>query len=224
MGIYNNNRKGFHTKYYMKILKYIFDRPYLIILNAFLIAFIKPGGYDVYIFWLILIIILIFVASIVNVIIQKKWQHLILSFFLTIFFLFTFSIIKFFIVLNEVFSPRIEIGDAKYYSKEIEKSTGLKISKELKILSKLDTINYEGFEREYIAECLYAGSSKTIGELEKQIISKKEFSKVGQILISQNEKFIDVKSIYRKELDGSYTIYVAFNKNNTELLYRAIYY
>jgi len=208
----------------MKILKYIFDRPYLVILIAFLIAFIRPGEYAFILLWSILIIFLIFIASIVNVIIQKKWQQLILSFCMTIFFVFTFIIINFFIELNEVFSPRIEIGDVKFYSKEIENSTGLKISKELNILSKIDTIVYVGFEREYDAECLYTGSSKIISELEKQIISKKEFSKVGQISIDQKIKFKDIKSIYTKESDGRYKIYVAFNKNNTKFYYNAFYY
>jgi hypothetical protein len=208
----------------MKILKYIFDRPYLVILIAFLIAFIRPGEYAFILLWSILIIFLIFIASIVNVIIQKKWQQLILSFCLTIFFVFTFIIINFFIELNEVFSPRIEIGDVKFYSKEIENSTGLKISKELNILSKIDTIVYIGFEREYDAECLYTGSSKIISELEKQIISKKEFSKVGQISIDQKIKFKDIKSIYTKESDGRYKIYIAFNKNNTKFYYNAFYY
>jgi hypothetical protein len=208
----------------MKILKYLFDRPYLVILIAFLIAFIRPGEYAFILLWSILIIFLIFIASIVNVIIQKKWQQLILSFCLTIFFVFTFIIINFFIELNEVFSPRIEIGDVKFYSKEIENSTGLKISKELNILSKIDTIVYVGFEREYDAECLYTGSSKIISELEKQIISKKEFSKVGQISIDQKIKFKDIKSIYTKESDGRYKIYVAFNKNNTKFYYNAFYY
>jgi len=208
----------------MKILKYIFDRPYLVILIAFLIAFIRPGEYAFILLWSILIIFLIFIASIVNVIIQKKWQQLILSFCLTIFFVFTFIIINFFIELNEVFSPRIEIGDVKFYSKEIENSTGLKISKELNILSKIDTIVYVGFEREYDAECLYTGSSKIISELEKQIISKKEFSKVGQISIDQKIKFKDIKSIYTKESDGRYKIYIAFNKNNTKFYYNAFYY
>jgi hypothetical protein len=143
---------------------------------------------------------------------------------MTIFFVFTFIIINFFIELNEVFSPRIEIGDVKFYSKEIENSTGLKISKELNILSKIDTIVYVGFEREYDAECLYTGSSKIISELEKQIISKKEFSKVGQISIDQKIKFKDIKSIYTKESDGRYKIYVAFNKNNTKFYYNAFYY
>ena len=208
----------------MKILKFIFDRPYLVILIAFLIAFIRPGEYAFILLWSILIIFLIFIASIVNVIIQKKWQQLILSFCLTIFFVFTFIIINFFIELNEVFSPRIEIGDVKFYSKEIENSTGLKISKELNILSKIDTIVYIGFEREYDAECLYTGSSKIISELEKQIISKKEFSKVGQISIDQKIKFKDIKSIYTKESDGRYKIYIAFNKNNTKFYYNAFYY
>ena len=208
----------------MKILKYLFDRPYLVILIAFLIAFIRPGEYAFILLWSILIIFLIFIASIVNVIIQKKWQQLILSFCLTIFIVFTFIIINFFIELNEVFSPRIGIGDVKFYSKEIENSTGLKISKELNILSKIDTIVYVGFEREYDAECLYTGSSKIISELEKQIISKKEFSKVGQISIDQKIKFIDIKSIYTKESDGRYKIYVAFNKNNTKFYYNAFYY
>jgi len=223
-GFHNNNRKSFHTKNNMKILKYIFDRPYLVILIAFLITFIRSGEYATIVLWSIIIIILTFIASIVNVIIQKKWQQLILSFFLTIFFVFAFSIINVFIGLNEVLLPKILIGDAKFYSKEIENSTGIKISKELKILSKIDTIIYEGFEREYHVECHYAGSSKIISNLEEQIISKKEFSKVGEILISQNEEYRDVKSIYRKGLVGSYSIYIAFNKNNTELLYRAIYY
>jgi hypothetical protein len=58
------------------------------------------------------------------------------------------------------------IGNAKFYSKEIEISTSIKISKELKILSKIDKLVYEGFEREYKVECLYAGSSNIINYCE----------------------------------------------------------
>ena len=208
----------------MKILKSIFERPYLITIIAFLIAVIEPGRYVLYSAWLIFTIFTIFIASIIYAIIQKKWQRLILSFVSVLLLGITFGVNMFLDNLNTIFSPSKEIGDIKFYSKEIENSTGLKISKELKILSKTDTIVYKGFEREYHAECLYAGSSKIISELEKQIISKKEFIKVGQTLISQNEKFSELKSIYRKGLDGSYSIYFVFNKNNTQFIYKAFYY
>jgi energy-coupling factor transporter transmembrane protein EcfT len=212
----------------MEVIKSILNKPYLVILFAILIALVTPNKYGFYSFAFIGII---FTFSIVYTIIQKKWLRLFLSFL----GFFVFFIAWIALVIANGFSndlkPEVEIGDAKFYKNEINKSSNLKIFPELKLISKLDTITKIGLGGDYRAECLYTGPSKLIIALEKEVISQKEFSKVKEIENIQteilNEKNFDLnelKSVYKKESEGYCIIYIAFDKNYSKFYYSAIYY
>jgi energy-coupling factor transporter transmembrane protein EcfT len=207
----------------MKIIKSILDRPYLLILVAFLITIMPLREY---VFYSIIFIVIIFGISILYTIIQKKWLRLFFSILCYFAFFISWAVIIFFRGFSEEFKPVKEIGDSKFYSQEILKTTQLGIADELKIISKLDTIVYVGIEDEYDAECLYEGPSKLIKVLESAIISDKEFSKVdkldnypSKVVNQQNFRLTDIKAIYRKESQGRYIVHVAFNKSRTKLYY-----
>lgn len=194
------------------------------ILIAAIIALVFP---DSYILYLVVLLFVLFTISVVYTIIQKKWLRLTLS-ILGYFFFIVFWMG--FIFLKEL-KPQIEIGDSKFYSKEILEGANLKVPNDLKIISKLDTIVYIGVENEYDAECLYAGSKKTIIELENNIISNKDFRKVNElekyptkVLNRDNLKLNEIKSVYKKESKGSYIIYIAVDKSYSKLYYSAFYY
>jgi hypothetical protein len=215
----------------MKIIKTILDRPYLVILITAIIALISP---DKYILYSIGLVCVIFTISIVYTIIQKKWLRLTLSILGNFFFIILwigFSLFNGFMdEFNDDLRPQIEISNSKFYSNEILKSTNLKISNDLKIVSKLDTIVYMGLKPEYDAECLYVGPTKLIRGIENNINSNKEFCKVSQlekyptkVLTQDNFYLNELKSVYKKETGGS-IIYIAFNKSNSKIYYSAFYY
>lgn len=212
----------------MKIIRTIFDRPYLLIFITAIIALIFPDRYFLNAIGLIGII---FIISIVYTITQKKWLRLLFSIlgFLTFFVVWLGFL--FYKEFADELKPIVELGDSNFYKNEIEKSSNLKIQPSLKIISKLDTILYVGIEKEYDAECLYSGPSKLIIELENEIISQKEFSKVDklekyptEVLTQDNFNLKELKSVYKKESQGSYIIYIAFNKSNSKIYYSALYY
>ena len=212
----------------MKIIKTILDRPYLLILITGIIALVFPDRYILYSLGLICVL---FAISIVYTIIQKKWLRLTLS--ILGYFLFFVLWIGFIIFqgVSDDLKPQIENGDSKFYSNEILKSSNLKIPNDFKIISKLDTIVYMGFENEYDAECLYAGSKKLIIELENNIISNKDFRKVNElvkyptkVLTQDNFYLNELKSVYKKESEGRYIIYIAIDKSYSKLYYSAFYY
>jgi energy-coupling factor transporter transmembrane protein EcfT len=212
----------------MKIIKSILDRPYLVLLIAALIALIFPTSYFVY---SMVIIFVIFATSAIYTIVQKKWLRLILSVFGFLGFFMVWLGIIFFKGFSDELKPQIQIGDSKFYSNEIANSTNLNISNKFKLLSKLDTIVYMGLENEYDAECLYTGSTSSILELEKNISSQKEFSKIEElenyptkVITMNNFNLKDIKSVYKKESEGSFKIYIAFDKNNSKFYYSAFYY
>ena len=219
---------GVINKQKMKIIKTILDRPYLVVLIAAIIALVFP---DSYILYLVGLIFVLFAISIVYTIIQKKWLRLTLSILGYFLFIVLWMGFIFFKGMSDDLKPQIEIGDSKFYSKEILKSTNLKVPNDLKIISKLDTIVYMGLENEYDAECLYAGSKKIIIELENNIISNKDFRKVNElekyptkVLNRDNLKLNEIKSVYKKESEGSYIIYIAVDKSYSKLYYSAFYY
>ena len=212
----------------MKIIKSIFDRPYLVILIAFLISIMPLKEY---LFYSIISIVIIFGISIIYTIIQKKWLRLFFSILGYFAFFVSWAVILFFKGFSEELKPLKEIGDSKFYSQEILKTTKLRMTDELKIISKIDTIVYVGIEDEYDASCLYEGPKKSIKELESAIISDKEFSQVDRldnyptnVINKQNFRLDDIKSIYRKESEGRFIVYVAFNKSRTKFYYDASYY
>lgn len=212
----------------MKNIKTILDRPFLVILMAALIALIFPINYF---FYSLIIIFLIFTVSAIYTIVQKKWLRLFFSVLGFVGFFIIWMSIIFINGFYEAINPKLEIGDAKFYSKEIAYSSNLHISKDLKLMSKLDSIVYVGIENEYDAECLYTGPKSSIQELENKIISQKEFSKVNQIenyptkvLTINNFNLKDLKSVYKKESEGRYIIYVAFDKMYSKFYYSAFYY
>jgi energy-coupling factor transporter transmembrane protein EcfT len=215
----------------MKVIKSILDRPFLVILIAALILILVPLIFPIqYFFYSFIIIVLIFTISLIYTIVQKKWLRLFFS---------VLGFVGFFIILSIIFiygfydaiSTKYEIGDSKFYSNEIAYSSNLHISRDLKLVSKLDSIFYVGLEREYDAECLYTGPKRSIQELERNIISQKEFTKVKQIenyptqvLTKTNFNLKDLNSVYKKESDGHYIIYVAFDKMYSKFYYSAVYY
>lgn len=208
----------------MKIIKTILDRPYIVILITAVILLFSSDSNISYVLGLICVI---FTTSIIYTIIQKKWLRLLLSFFG--YFVFLFFWLIFYMFLNEI-QPQIEIGDSKFYSNEILKSTNLMIPNKLKIISKLDTIVFMGIEDEYDAECLYRGPKKLIIELENNIISNKEFSKANElpnyptkVLNHSNFNLNDLKAVYRKEGGGG-IINIAFDNSNSKMYYSAWYY
>lgn len=212
----------------MKIIKSIFDRPYLVILIAFLISIMPLKEY---MFYAMSCILIIFGISIIYSIIQKKWRRLFFSILAYFAFFVTWAVIMFFKGFSEELKPVKEIGDSKFYFQEILKTTKLGIKDELKIISKIDTIVYVGIEDEYDAACLFTGPEKSIKELESAIISDKDFSQVDRldnyptnVINNQNFRLDDIKSIYRKESEGRYIVYVAFNKSRTKFYYDATYY
>lgn len=212
----------------MKVIKSILNKPYLVILFAILIAFLTPDKYGFYSFALIGII---FTISIVFSIIQKKWLRLFLSILGYLFFFIAWIAL----VIAEGFSndlkPRVEIGDEKFYKNEIENSSNIKILPGLKMVSKLDTIKYIGMGGDYDAECLYTGPSKLISKLEEEVVSQKEFIKIIKKedfpTINLNEydlNLTELKSVYKKEVEGYCNIYIGFDNNNSKIYYSAIYY
>jgi energy-coupling factor transporter transmembrane protein EcfT len=212
----------------MKIIKTILDRPYLVIFIAFIIALVIPDSYS---FYSLAMVCLIFITSIIYTIIEKKWLRLFLSFLGFFAFLLAWMSFIFLKGFNDELTPIVKIGDEKFYSNEILKSSDLRIPNGLKIISKLDSIIYVGIENEYDAECIYTGPSKLITELENDIISNKDFSKVDQLenyptrVISQyNFNLKELKSVYKKESEGSFIIYFAFDKSNAKVYYSANYY
>ena len=195
---------------------------------ASLIALIIPTNYF---FYSLIIIFLIFTVSSIYTIVQKKWLRLFFSVLGFAGFFIIWMSILFIYGFYEAVSPKLEMGDAKFYSKEIANSSNLHISNDLKLVSKLDSIVFVGIENEYDAECLYTGPKSSILELEKNIISQKEFTKVNQIenyptkvLTVNNFNLKDLKSVYKKESEGSYEIYVAFDKMYSKFYYSAFYY
>ena len=216
------------NKQKMKFIKTILDRPYLVILITAIIALVFP---DIYILYSLGLIFVLFAISIVYTITQKKWLRLTLSIlgYFVFFVLWTGFVL--FKGVSDDLKPQIEIGDSKFYSNEILKSANLKIPNDLKIISKLDTIVYMGFEKEYDAECLYAGSKKLIIELENNIISNKDFRKVNQlekyptkVLNRDNFNLNEIKSVYKKEAEGRYILYIAIDKSYSKLYYSAFYF
>jgi hypothetical protein len=107
-----------------------------------------------YVFYSIICIVIIFGVSIIYTIVQKKWLRLFLSILGYFAFFVSWAVIPFFKGFSEELKPVKEIGDLKFYSQEILKTTKLEITDELKIISKLDTIVYVGIEDEYDAACL----------------------------------------------------------------------
>lgn len=184
-----------------------------------------------YVFYSIICIVIIFGVSIIYTIVQKKWLRLFFSILGYFAFFVSWAVILFFKGFSEELKLVKEIGDSKFYSQEILKTTKLEITDELKIISKLDTIVYVGIEDEYDAACLYEGPKKSIKELESAIISDKDFSQVDRldnyptnVINKQNFRLDDIKSIYRKESEGRFIVYVAFNKSRTKFYYDASYY
>jgi energy-coupling factor transporter transmembrane protein EcfT len=211
----------------MKIIRAILDRPLIVMLITTIIALIYSDGNR----YALGIICAIFIISIIYTVFQKKWLRLVLSVLgYILFFIFWFIMILFKGFSDEL-KPEIETGDSNFYSKEISKSLNLKVPEDLKIISKIDTIVYMGMENEYNAECLYTGSKKIILELENNILAKKEFIKINEldayptkVLTQDNFNLNELKSVYKKESEGSYIIYIAFNKNYTKFYYSAFYY
>ncbi len=210
----------------MKIIKTILDRPFLVILITAIIALFSTERYILHSLGLICVL---FSISIIYTIIQKNWSRLTLSFMAYFFFLFFwFVLLLFYSMVGG--GPQIAIGDSKFYSDEILQRTDLMVPNQLKLISKLDTIKYQGIESEYDAECLYRGPKKLIKELENKIISNKEFSKANElskyptkVLTHKNFNLNELKSVYVKQA-GMCTIYIAFNKSNSRLYYSAYYY
>jgi hypothetical protein len=59
----------------------------------------------------------------------------------------------------------------------------------------------------------------------------KDFSKINQlekyptkVLNQQNFNLNELKSVYKKEMEGSYKIFIAINKTNSKIYYSAVYY
>lgn len=212
----------------MKALITILERPYLVVLIATLIAFLSL---QIDVFYCLVLTGVIFTTSIIYTISQKKWSRLtssILGYFAFLVLWIGFILFKGF---YDELKPEVEIGDSDFYLNEILTSSNIKIPKDLKIISKLDTITYIGIEDEYDAECLYTGPSRLIIKLENNIISNKEFSKAKElvqypteVLNSDNFNLNDLKSVYIKDVEGRSVIYIAFNKDNSKLYYSAFYY
>ena len=215
----------------MKIIKTILEKPYLLVLIALIIAFATIDASWRIVFFSVAVIFSIFIAAIIYTIIQKKWLRLLLSTLSFIAFLIVWLGFIFFKGFTDELKPLVEVGDFNFYKNEIAKSSNLKILPSLKMLSKLDTIVYMGIENEYDAECLYYGPSKLIIDLEKEVISQKEFNKVSnlenyptKIITEKNFNLNELRSVYKKESQGRYIIYIAFNKNNSKFYYSAFYY
>jgi energy-coupling factor transporter transmembrane protein EcfT len=212
----------------MEVIKSILNKPYLVVLLAAFIAIVTPNRYS---FYSLAVIFTIFTVSIIYTIIQKKWLRLFLSFLGFFGFFIAWIGFIFIIGFSNDLKPEVEIGDAKFYKNEIKKSSNLKIFKELKLISKLDTIKYIGMGGDYDAECLYTGPRKLIIDLEEEVISQKEFNKVKEIedtqttnLKENNFNLKELKSLYKKESEGGCIIYIGFDKNNSKLYYSAYYY
>jgi len=211
----------------MKIIKNFFYRPYLVILIAIIITLIFP---ERYILHSLVLICVFFTISIIYLLIQKKWLRFTLSVLGYFFFIILWVLFQLSASFGDAYTnPETKIGDSKFYSNEILNNTNIKMPKDLKIISKLDTIVYMGIEGEYNAECLYSGSKNLILELENKINTNKEFKKVDQlqvyptnILSQENFNINELKSVYKKESEGRYIIYIAFS--NTKLYYSAFYY
>lgn len=205
-----------------------FDRPYLVLFITMVLTMVFPDKYSVY---SIVVICLIFIISIIYTIYQRKWLRLILSSIGYFVFVILYIVFLFISDSSNDFKPEIAVGDDKFYSNEIFKATNLKIPNDIRFVSKIDTIVYMGLENEYDAECLYTGSEKSIIELEKNILSMKDFSKINQlekyptkVLNQQNFNLNELKSVYKKEMEGSYKIFIAINKTNSKIYYSAVYY
>jgi energy-coupling factor transporter transmembrane protein EcfT len=212
----------------MEVIKSILNKPYLVVLLAAFIAIVTPNRYS---FYSLAVIFTIFTVSIIYTIIQKKWLRLFLSFLGFFGFFIAWIGFIFIIGFSNDLKPEVEIGDAKFYKNEIKKSSNLKIFKELKLISKLDTIKYIGMGGDYDAECLYTGPRKLIIDLEEEVISQKEFNKVKEIedtqttnLKENNFNLKELKSLYKKESEGGCIIHIGFDKNNSKLYYSAYYY
>lgn len=177
---------------------------------------------------IILFICLLLSSSILLALFQGKWRLALYSFLLQMGIFFGCYVLAGFLWL---LCPGRDIGDADFYSNEIYNRTHLSIPKELKLISKIDTIGYGGIEHEYEAECLYQGPKHVIEALEDSLkvqpgISNNEgpidLSK-SVINLSQFKKK-DIGSSYSMSSEGSYNIDIAFNKQKTKMYYSAYYY
>lgn len=194
--------------------------------------FLTPINYIFYSFTTILFIYIIyFIKNIIN----KKWIDFVLNFIGFIFIVVIFIIRLLYFNLESSFSSILnkntEIGNFQFYRNEVFKRTNIEIEPNLKIISKIDTIYFSGFEKEYNAECLYSGSIKSIIEIENIIKSQEEFIKIDSldeyptsVIKEENFKANEIKSVYKKEMEGSYIIWIAFNKANSKFYYYGYYY
>jgi hypothetical protein len=209
----------------MKILKYIFESPYLIILIAIILMVISPNEINLFV---ALIMFLTYISSIIYIITQRKWRKLIIS-LIGPFFIVAI-IFYFFYEFANGLKPRSELGDSKFYTEEILRTSNLKIPKEFKFVSKIDTIVYIGMGGDFDSECLYTGSKISIKKLESQILSQKEFKKTepildpSEILTEKNFKKNNLKSVYMKDVENSYTVYIAFDKYHSKIYFKSIHY
>jgi energy-coupling factor transporter transmembrane protein EcfT len=199
----------------LKSIEFIFVRPLLVILiSLFAAGFINDNTYAGIIICVLLLISLILIYG------ENKRLKFGLAIGLYSLLLFLACI---YVLL---FTPKKEIANQEFYSNEIIRTTGLNISSDLKLISKVDTITYVGAEGEYDAECLYEGSKKAISKLRATIISDKSFSKVidleefqPKVLTAGNVNRKDLSPVFRKEEDGFYVVYVAFNITNTKIYF-----
>jgi energy-coupling factor transporter transmembrane protein EcfT len=197
----------------------------MVIILASLIAILVP---EEFVYYSVFMVCLAFIISIIIKIVKREWAKTFLS---SMAFLFFFVIWAFFGLMAYLSSPRITIADHEFYSNEISKTVGLIVPKELKLVSKLDTIVFMGMEGEYDAECLYSGPEKIILDLEQKIRRREGFVKVNElgnyptsVIKTNNFSVNDIKSIYKKEDFGRYIIHVAVDKNSSKLYYSAMHY
>ncbi len=122
-----------------------------------------------------------------------------------------------------------EIGNNKFYRGEIYKTTGIKLSENLLITAKLDTIYYGGMEGEYDAECIFYGSAKDIKNISNLLTLNHGFVLLRQEQIQQipdqSKLGINItkfKTWFYKMEDGKYDIYIGLNNN--QIFYDAWYY
>ena len=209
----------------MKILKYLLESPYLIILISLILLGIAPYEHSELLTGLMC---LVYICSIIYIIAQRKWRKLIIS-LIGPFLIITITYFFFYGFGNNM-NPEIELGDSEFYKEEILRTSNLKIPNNLKLLSKKDTILHIGIEGEYDAECLYTGRPKDIKKLESKIISQKEFKKIDPNQDFSDEiskiklSLKDIKSVYTKHSEGSYIIYFAIDNLHSKIYYTAKHY
>jgi len=121
----------------MKIVKYILERPLLVLLLSLLLILLLNSRLSIF------VICFLFAAALILALIQKKWLRFIFSLFGHLIFL-AGGFLYFF--ANEMTKPHYEIGNKEFYEREILRNETGEILKERNLFKKETAKSNEGIK------------------------------------------------------------------------------